>query len=125
MANDAPLACPARTRNSRLVIGMAGIIVRAVEAVAHGVPALMKRLSFEEGAGDGEDSDKLVREEPWLAGVLVPSVTGRIATGPQEEHTLITGAVEMPWVSTQFDAESWMQGGWNCQTLLVERFLER
>src|SRR5688572_32145492 len=29
MANDAPLACPARTRNSRLVIGMAGIIVRA------------------------------------------------------------------------------------------------
>ena len=29
-----------------------------------------------------EESDPLLRDEPWLAGLYAASVTGRIATGP-------------------------------------------
>ena len=52
-------------------------VQRVVAAVARRVSTLMS------DAGDAEDSDRLVREDPWLAGVLAASVTGRIATGPQ------------------------------------------
>ena len=66
-------------------------VQKVVEAVARGVSALMKRRGLEGVAGDGEDSDKLVREEPWLAGVLAASVTGRTATGPQAGRRVKTG----------------------------------
>jgi hypothetical protein len=66
-------------------------VQKVVEAVAHGVSALMKRRGLAEGAGDGEDSDKLVREDPWLAGMLAASVTGRIASGPQAGRRVATG----------------------------------
>jgi hypothetical protein len=66
-------------------------VLKVAEAAAHGVSALMKRRGLEEGTGDAEDSDKLVREDPWLAGVLAASVTGRIATGPQAGQRVATG----------------------------------
>jgi hypothetical protein len=43
------------------------------------------------GVGDGEDSDKLLREDQWLAGILAASVTGRIASGPQAGRRVATG----------------------------------
>jgi hypothetical protein len=46
---------------------------------------------LEQGFGDGEDSDKLVRDDPWLAGVYAASVTARIATGPQAGRRVVTG----------------------------------
>ena len=60
-----------------------------VETVAGRVSALMKRRGF--GEGEGEDSDPLVREDPWLAGVLAASVAGRIATGPQAGQRVSRG----------------------------------
>ena len=62
---------------------------RFVEGVARGVSALMKRQGLDETAGEGEDSDRLVREDPWLAGVLAASVTGRIAIGPQAGRRVV------------------------------------
>ncbi len=58
-------------------------VLKVGERVAQCIPALLKRRGLETGLGDAEDSDKLVREDPWLAGVYAASVTGRIATGPQ------------------------------------------
>jgi hypothetical protein len=52
-----------------------------VEIVAGRASKLVKRRRLSEG--DGEGSDPLFREDPWLAGVLTASVTGRIGTGPQ------------------------------------------
>jgi hypothetical protein len=40
---------------------------------------------------DAEDSDRLVQEDPWLAGVYTASVAGRIATGPQAGRRVVTG----------------------------------
>jgi hypothetical protein len=50
-------------------------VQKVVEAVACGISALMKRRELAGGAGDEEDSDKLVREDPWLAGILAASVS--------------------------------------------------
>ena len=66
-------------------------VLKVVERVAQCVPAMLKRRGLEQGEGDGEDSDKLVREDPWLAGVYAASVTGRIATGPQAGRRVVTG----------------------------------
>src|SRR4051794_38576328 len=67
-------------------------VLKVVERVAQQAPAMMKRRGLEQGVGgDGQDSDKLVREDPWLAGVYAASVTGRIATGPQAGRRVVTG----------------------------------
>jgi hypothetical protein len=55
-------------------------VLKVVERVAQAVPAMLKRRGLEQGNGEAEDSDKLVCEDPWLAGVYAASVTGRIAT---------------------------------------------
>ena len=65
-------------------------VLKVVESVARGVSSLMKRRGME-SSGDGEDSDKLAREDPWLAGVLGASVTGRLATGAQAGRCVATG----------------------------------
>ena len=49
----------------------------------------MKRRGLSEG--DGEDSDPLLREDPWLAGVLAASVAGRIGTGLQAGRRVSRG----------------------------------
>jgi len=66
-------------------------VLKVVERVAQRVSAMLKRFGSEQGFEDAEDSDKLVREEPWLAGVYAGSVTGRIATGPQAGRRVVTG----------------------------------
>jgi hypothetical protein len=57
-------------------------VPKAVERVAQRVPAMLKRRGLEQGLGDGEDSDKLVREDPWLAGVYA-----RLRYGPDRNGT--------------------------------------
>ena len=64
---------------------------RIVGTIAQRVSAMLKRRESKEGSEDGEDSDKLVRKDPWLAGVYAASVTGRIATGPQAGRRVATG----------------------------------
>jgi len=64
-------------------------VQKVVKTVAGRVAALMKRRGL--GEGDGEDSDPLLREDPWLAGVLVASVTGRIGTAPQAGRRVSRG----------------------------------
>jgi hypothetical protein len=54
-------------------------VLKVVERVAQAVPATLKRRGLEQGNGEAEDSDKLVCEDPWLAGVYAASVRGRIA----------------------------------------------
>ena len=66
-------------------------VLKVVERVAQRVPAMLKRRGLEPADGDGEDSDQLVCEDPWLAGVYAASVTGRIATGPQAGRRVVTG----------------------------------
>ena len=58
-------------------------VLKIVEQLAVRIPALVKRRGGDPEQGDGEDSDRLAREDPWLSGVYAASVTGRIATGPR------------------------------------------
>ena len=51
------------------------------QALAQRIPALLKRRGLDPQHSDTEDSDRLARDQPWLADVYAASVCGRLATG--------------------------------------------
>jgi hypothetical protein len=52
------------------------------ELLARRIPAVLKRLGAAPEQSEAEDSDRLTRDQPWLADVYAASVCGRVATGP-------------------------------------------
>ena len=52
-----------------------------VQALAQRIPALLKRRGPDPGQAATEDSDRLARDQPWLANVYAASVCGRLSTG--------------------------------------------
>src|SRR5437867_4722950 len=51
------------------------------QAWAHRIPALQRRRGLHPPQPDTEDSDRLSRDQAWLADVYAASVCGRLATG--------------------------------------------
>jgi hypothetical protein len=51
------------------------------QALAERIPALLKRRGWDPQQSGTEDSDRLARDQPWLAAVYAASVCGRVATG--------------------------------------------
>jgi len=45
------------------------------------IPALLKRRGVAPEQPEAEDTDRLARDQPWLANVYAASVRGRVATG--------------------------------------------
>ena len=56
-------------------------IAQLTVLLAERIPKLLRRRGLGPEANP-EESDPLLRDEPWLAGLYAASVTGRIATGP-------------------------------------------
>jgi hypothetical protein len=61
------------------------------EQLAQRIPALLKRHGLDAGRSDAEDSDRLARDQPWLAEVYAASVCGRLATGPNAGGRVAVG----------------------------------
>ena len=62
------------------------------QVLAQRVGALLKRRGGDPQRSDTEDSDRLTRDQPWLADVYAASVCGRLATGPNAgRHVAVAG----------------------------------
>jgi len=81
---------PLRPPENSEVAALAGVL-------AERIPALLKRRGMDPRQSDAEESDPLLRDQPWLAEVYAASVCGRVATGPNAgRRVTVTGDVVDP-----------------------------
>ena len=61
------------------------------QLLAKRIPALLKRRGIDTPQSDEEESDRLLRDQPWLSEVYAASVCGRLATGPEAGRRVAVG----------------------------------
>jgi len=68
-----------------------GEVRELAELLAKRIPALLRRHDGDTAQFDGEESDRLACDQPWLSEVYAASVCGRIATASEAGRRIAVG----------------------------------